>query len=81
MADTTVKIDDHTRDILRDLAAETGMSVKDYLARIAEEKQQERLRSTATATFRRLVEDSAFVAAFDAEYGGLPADGHTSRAA
>ncbi|MFF1400981.1 antitoxin MazE7 [Streptomyces sp. NPDC058287] len=82
MADTTVKIEDATRDALRDLAAESGLSLKDYLAKVAEEKQQERALRTATAAFRRVIAEPGVMEAFDAEFGGLPPVAHeTSRAA
>ncbi|MFJ8489832.1 antitoxin MazE7 [Streptomyces sp. NPDC094038] len=72
MADTTVKIDDTTRDILRGLADAQGLTIKDYLARLAEEKQQERALATATAVFRRVISEPGVMEAFDAKYGGLP---------
>ncbi|MEU6947425.1 MULTISPECIES: antitoxin MazE7 [unclassified Streptomyces] len=73
MADTTVKIDDTTRDRLKALADGAGMSMKDYLAHVAAEKEQERLQDTATAAFRRAITASGIVDRFDAEFGGLPA--------
>ncbi|MER7178733.1 antitoxin MazE7 [Streptomyces hyaluromycini] len=72
MADTTVKIDDTTRDILRELADAQGLTIKDYLARLADEKQQERALATATAVFRRVINEPGTIEAFDAKYGGLP---------
>jgi len=56
--------------------------VKAYLAKVAEEKEQERALQTATAAFRRLISEPGVMAAFDAEFGGLPPVAHdTSRAA
>ncbi|MGV9349762.1 antitoxin MazE7 [Streptomyces spiralis] len=82
MADTTVKIDDTTRDALRDLAAGEGLSVKDYLAKVAEEKKRERALRTATASFRRVINEPGIVDAFDSEFGGLAkAKGSTPQAA
>ncbi|MGW1622548.1 antitoxin MazE7 [Streptomyces sp. NPDC002172] len=72
MADTTVKIDETTRDILRGLADAQGLTIKDYLGRLAEEKQQERALETATAIFRRVISEPGVMEAFDAKYGGLP---------
>ncbi|MDT9688867.1 antitoxin MazE7 [Streptomyces sp. P9(2023)] len=73
MADTTVKIDDTTRDRLKALADGAGMSMKDYLAQVAAEKEQERLQDTATAAFRRAISAPGVVDRFDTEFGGLPA--------
>ncbi|MGW2202072.1 antitoxin MazE7 [Streptomyces sp. NPDC001774] len=72
MADTTVKIDDTTRDRLKTLADGAGMSMKDYLAQVAAEKEQERLQDTATAAFRRAISAPGIMDRFDAEFGGLP---------
>ncbi|WP_089101753.1 antitoxin MazE7 [Streptomyces hyaluromycini] len=79
MADTTVKIDDTTRDILRELADAQGLTIKDYLARLADEKQQERALATATAVFRRVINEPGIMEAFDAEFGGLPPVAHSTR--
>ncbi|MFG3022046.1 antitoxin MazE7 [Streptomyces sp. NPDC048254] len=72
MADTTVKIDEATRDILRELADAQGLSIKEYLARLAVEHQRERALTTATAAFRRVISEPGVQEAFDAEFGGLP---------
>ncbi|MFJ8078980.1 antitoxin MazE7 [Streptomyces sp. NPDC096176] len=72
MADTSVKIDDVTRDRLKDLAASAGLSIKDYLARVAEEKEHERQLVTATAAFRRVMAEPGLLDRFDADFGGLP---------
>jgi hypothetical protein len=72
MADTTVKIDDTTRDILRELADAQGLTIKEYLSRLAVQQQQERALETATAAFRRVISEPGIMEAFDAEYGGLP---------
>ncbi|MFD7324745.1 antitoxin MazE7 [Streptomyces sp. NPDC059875] len=72
MADTTVKIDDTTRDRLKALADDAGMSMKDYLAQLAAEKEQERLQDTATAAFRRAISAPGIMDRFDADFGGLP---------
>lgn len=83
MADTTVKIDDITRDRLRALADAAGMSMKDYLAKIAEEKEHEQQLDTATAAFRRAITAPGILDRFDADFGGLPpaTAHHTPRAA
>jgi hypothetical protein len=72
MADTSVKIDETTRDRLKALADGSGMSMKDYLAKVAEEKEQEKLLNTATAAFRRVIDEPGILDRFDADFGGLP---------
>lgn len=79
MADTTVKIDDSTRDILRGLADIQGLTIKDYLARLAEEKQREQALATATAIFRRAINEPGIMEAFDADFGGLPPRAENTR--
>ncbi|MEU8523844.1 antitoxin MazE7 [Streptomyces sp. NBC_01216] len=83
MADTTVKIDDTTRNRLKALADAVGLSMKDYLAQLAVEKEHERRLDTATAAFRRAIGAPGITDRFDADFGGLPKPvGHaTSRAA
>jgi hypothetical protein len=82
MADTSVKIDDTTRDRLKALAEGAGMSMKDYLAQVASEKEHEKLLGTATAAFRRVIDGPGILDRFDADFGGLPPAAHeTSRAA
>lgn len=82
MVDTSVKIEDTTRDRLKALADGEGMSMKDYLAKVAAEKEHEKLLETATAAFRRAIAVPGIVEAFDGEFGGLPPVAHgTSRAA
>ncbi|MEU1409797.1 antitoxin MazE7 [Streptomyces sp. NPDC005728] len=82
MADTSVKIDDTTRDRLKALADGAGLSMKDYLARVAEEKEHEKLLDTATAVFRRVIGEPGILDRFDADFGGLPLAAHeTPRAA
>ncbi|WP_327249882.1 antitoxin MazE7 [Streptomyces sp. NBC_01320] len=73
MADTSVKIDDTTRDRLKALADGAGMSMKDYLAKVAAEKEHEKLLDTATAAFRRVIGEPGILDRFDADFGGLPA--------
>lgn len=72
MADTSVKIDDITRDRLKALADGAGMSMKDYLAKVATEKEHEMLLDTATAAFRRVIGQPGILDRFDADFGGLP---------
>ncbi|WP_030775911.1 hypothetical protein [Streptomyces sp. NRRL F-2664] len=72
MADTSMKIDDTTRDRLKALANAAGVSMKDYLARVAAEKEQEQLLDTATAAFRRATGAPGIMDRFDADFGGLP---------
>jgi hypothetical protein len=82
MADTSVKIDNITRNRLKALAEEAGMSMKDYLAQVAGEKEHEKLLGTATAAFRRVIGEPGILDRFDADFGGLPPARHeTSRAA
>lgn len=83
MADTSVKIDDITRNRLRALADAAGMSMKDYLAQVAEEKEHEQQLDTATAAFRRAITAPGILDRFDADFGGLPpaTAHHTPRAA
>ncbi|MFD7444057.1 antitoxin MazE7 [Streptomyces sp. NPDC059909] len=82
MADTSVKIDDVTRDRLKALADDAGMSMKDYLAKVAEEKEHEKRLETATAAFRRVIAEPGILDRFDADFGGLPPVRHeTPRAA
>ncbi|MFF1343923.1 antitoxin MazE7 [Streptomyces sp. NPDC058290] len=72
MADTSVKIDDTTRDRLKALADGAGMSMKDYLAKVAVEKEHEQALDTATAAFRRVIAAPGILDRFDADFGGLP---------
>ncbi|WP_030731765.1 hypothetical protein [Streptomyces sp. NRRL S-237] len=72
MADTSVKIDDTTRDRLKALADGAGMSMKDYLGKIAAEKEVEQALDTATAAFRRVIAAPGILDQFDADFGGLP---------
>lgn len=72
MADTSVKIDDTTRDRLKALADAEGMSMKDYLAKVAAEKEHEKLLGTATAAFRRVISAPGLLDRFDADFGPLP---------
>ncbi|MGW1786969.1 antitoxin MazE7 [Streptomyces sp. NPDC002143] len=82
MADTSLKIDDETRDLFKALADERGMSMKEYLADLARREETARRLETATAAFRRVINEPGLVEAFDAEFGGLPtAARDTSRAA
>ncbi len=78
MADTSVKIDMGTRDTLQSLAAAEGLTVKAYLAKVADEKEQERALETATAAFRRVIAEPGIMEAFDAEFGGLPPAAHST---
>lgn len=79
--DTTVRIDIETRDRLQELAEGRHLSVKDYLAALAREKENERRLDTATAVFRRVIAEPGLVEQFDAEFGGLPAADHDRQAA
>lgn len=81
MAETTVKVDTSTRDTLQTLAADAGLSVKAYLAKVAGEKEQERALQTATAAFRRVINEPGIMDAFDAEFGGLPPVAHGAKRA
>ncbi|WP_369148969.1 antitoxin MazE7 [Streptomyces sp. R44] len=82
MPDTSVRIDEATRDRFKALADAAGLSVKDYLERVADEKEREQLLDTATAAFRRAIDAPGIVSRFDADFGGLPPAKHeTPRAA
>lgn len=72
MADTSVKVDDTTRDRLKALADGAGLSMKDYLAKVAAEKEHEQQLDTATAAFRRAITAPGILDRFDADFGGLP---------
>ncbi|MFI7087691.1 antitoxin MazE7 [Streptomyces anulatus] len=71
--DTTVRIDTATRDRLKALADDSNMSVKDLVAELTVREENARLLGTATAAFRRLISEPGVTAAFDSEFGGLPA--------
>lgn len=80
MAD--IEIDETTKGTLADLAADAGLSVTDYLARLAVEKRRELALSAGGAIFRETVGNPDTLAAFDAEYGGPSSVSHdASRAA
>ncbi|MGG8410186.1 antitoxin MazE7 [Streptomyces sp. 12297] len=83
MVDTSVKIDDVTRDKLKAVADGAGMSMKDCLARVASEKEHEQALETATAAFRRVLGVPGILDRFDADFGGVPraAGRQTPRAA
>lgn len=82
MADTSVKIDEETRDRLKALADGSHMSMKEYLAELALREETARRLETATAVFRRAISEPGVMEAFDAEFGGLPPARHdTARAA
>ncbi|MFE9803896.1 antitoxin MazE7 [Streptomyces goshikiensis] len=49
-----------------------GMSMKDHLARVAEEKEYEQRLDTATAVFRRVIGAPGLLERFDADFGRLP---------
>jgi hypothetical protein len=72
MEDTSVKIDSETRDLFKALAAERGMTMRDYLADLARKEEQERLQASATAAFQRAIDRPGFAEAFDRDFGGLP---------
>ncbi|MFE3991633.1 antitoxin MazE7 [Streptomyces goshikiensis] len=59
------------------------MSMKDHLARVAEEKEHEQPLDTATAVFRRVIGAPGLPERIDADFGGLPpaTAHHTPRAA
>ncbi|MER7688698.1 antitoxin MazE7 [Streptomyces sp. NPDC097610] len=78
MADTSVKVDTATRDLLKKLAGDRP--IKDYLAVLAEKEEREQALNTATATFRRVLPE-ATLERFDADFGGLPPVKHDTQAA
>ncbi|MFF7183585.1 antitoxin MazE7 [Streptomyces sp. NPDC008121] len=79
MAD--IEIRETTKDVLQSLADEAGLSLDDYLARVAAEKKRERVLEAGAEAFRRVINDPATVAAFDGEFGGHAPAGQASRAA
>ncbi|MBH1933737.1 antitoxin MazE7 [Streptomyces sp. AV19] len=68
MADTTVKIDDQTRDRFQALAADAGMSMRAYLAQLAVEMETQQKLGTATAAFRAAIARPGFAEAFDRDF-------------
>lgn len=78
MAD--IELDDSTNDTFEHLAEEAGLTVPQYLAQVAEEKQRDRALNVGAKAFRRVISDPATVESFDAEYGG-PARRTTAQAA
>jgi hypothetical protein len=80
MADTSLKIDTETRELLGALARDRGMSLRDLVAELATEAVQAQALDTATAQFRRAIGEPGLAARFDQDFGGLPSQG-TSRAA
>ncbi len=83
MGDTTVKIDERTRDRFQALAAGAGMSMRAYLAELAVEKENQAKLGAATDYFRAAIARPGFAEAFERDFGGgLPVPGRTaSRAA
>lgn len=83
MGDTTVKIDEQTRDRFQALAADAGMSMRAYLAELAVEMENQTKLGVATESFRVAVARPGFAEAFERDFGGgLPAPGQpASRAA
>lgn len=78
MEDTSVKIDTATRDRFKALAAERGLTMRDYLAELAEKEEHAKLLDSATAAFRRAITEPGIAEAFDRDFGGLP---HSTRQA
>ncbi|MFD4588957.1 antitoxin MazE7 [Streptomyces sp. NPDC058434] len=78
MEDTSVKIDTATRDRFKALAAARGMTMRDYLAELAEKEEHAELLDSATAAFRRAIAEPGIAEAFDRDFGGLP---HSTRQA
>lgn len=72
MEDTSVKIDTATRDRFKALAADRGLTMRDYLAELAEKEEHEKLLDSATAIFRRVITEPGIADAFDRDFGGLP---------
>lgn len=70
--DTSLRIDTATRDRLRALADDSNMSVKDLVAELTAREENARRLSTATAAFRRAINEPGITNAFDTEFGGLP---------
>jgi hypothetical protein len=72
MEDTSVKIDTATRDRFKALAAARGLTMRDYLAELAEKEEHAKLLDTATAIFKRVIAEPGIAEAFDRDFGGLP---------
>ncbi len=83
MADTSVKIDDETRDRFQALAASRGMSMRAYLRELAITEENQQKLSRATEFFRAAIAQPGFAEAFDRDFGPAPtaATQRTSRAA
>ncbi|WP_329127379.1 antitoxin MazE7 [Streptomyces sp. NBC_01465] len=76
--DTSVKIDTSTRDRFKALAKGRGLTMRDYLAELAEREEHERFLDSATAAFKRAVERPGIAENFDRDFGGLPTADHTT---
>ncbi|MET8682003.1 antitoxin MazE7 [Streptomyces sp. NPDC004647] len=77
---TTVRVDAETSRRFTALAAEEGMSVRAYLARLSEQAEAQKHLMRATASFEDALSPDV-LEAFDRRYGGAPADHSSSRAA
>ncbi|MFC4508481.1 MULTISPECIES: antitoxin MazE7 [Streptomyces] len=76
----SIEVDGATRDTLQALADAAALPLTDYLAKVAEEKQHERVLAEGGEIFRRVTGHPATLSAFDAEFGG-PAAEHAPQAA
>jgi predicted transcriptional regulator len=73
MADTTIRIDEETRDRLKALAAARGVSMSAYLEELSLEEENRQRLAAATASFRAAIARPGFAEAFDHDFGAAPA--------
>ena len=80
MADTTIKVDNETRDRFAALAAGSDMSLRAYLKDLSIREANQAKLGEATGSFRRAIDRPGFADAFDRDFGA-PSTVHTHRAA
>ncbi|UGY93314.1 antitoxin MazE7 [Streptomyces gobiensis] len=81
MADTSVRIDEATKNRLAALAADRGMSLRSFLAELSREEENRQHLTRATVAFRTAIERDGFADAFDRDFGGTPASAPNTRRA
>jgi hypothetical protein len=72
MSDTSLKIDAKTRERLGALAKSRGVSLRELVAGLAQQAEQEQALETATAYFRRAISEPGLAERFDQDFGGRP---------
>jgi predicted transcriptional regulator len=77
MASTTVRVTEHTHELLRELAAATGEPLQRVLEEAVERYRRERFFADLHAAYARLAGDRAWAAELDerAELDGTLGDG------